>query len=319
MKSKLLFLTSIFAVSVLTGCTNAVSASSNNAKVLGVEFDITYYKASEAGDQFTITPTISYKDDKEVKVNMKWLTSNASVATVDSGVVTTLAGGKCNITLVAGYKAASCYVEVPKDDPVTPVDPTDPDTPTPGEFTITLNKSELTMRTGDTFTLIATTSEAAEITWNSTNPTAASVVNGVVTAHEEGTTTIIASSKGKTARCEVTVSNEEVDPGEKEDEDMTVKVYFFLDYNNVDAEDTSGTKLLAFFWWYEDRPIAQSGKVPANPTKAPDKAFPYFAGWSDHSLVDSKDQLIDLNTYSPGARSYIYIYGIWSDVQGGLN
>ena len=36
-----------------------------------------------------------------------------------------------------------------------------------------------------------------------------------------------------------------------------------------EKEDLTGKKLLAKFWWYEDRPIGESGKVPANPTTAP--------------------------------------------------
>ena len=317
MKKNVLFVASLLAASVLTGCAPAVYSSSfaNDLKVTEVELDVTYYKASEAGEQFTITPTIHYRDDKEVKVGQKWISSNEKVATVDNGVVTTLMGGHCNISFIAGMKMASCYVQVPKDDAPTPGG----DTPvTPGEFQISLDKEELTLKPTETYTLRATTSEAAEVIWTSTNEAVATVSNGVVSALSEGTTTIVASANGKYARCEVTVSDEEFDPGQPQDEDMTVKVYFFIDYNNVDDEDTTGKKLLSFFWWYEDRPIAESGKVPPTPSVAPDKAFPYFAGWSDHSLVDSKSQLIDLSTYVIGSRSYIYIYGIWTDNQGGL-
>ena len=318
MKKNLFFLTSILALSALTGCTTASSGATfaNAMKVENVELDVTYYKASEAGEQFTITPTIHYKDDKEVKVETKWITSNSNVAVVEDGVVTTLAGGHCNVSFIAGVKMASCYVEIPKNDPTPTPGPDEP--VVPGEFTISLDRESLTLKPTETYTLRVTTSEAAEVTWTSTNPEVATVTNGLVSALTEGTTTIVASANGKYARCEVTVSASEPDPGQPEHEDMTVKVYFFIDYNNVDDEDTSGKKLLAFFWWYEDRPIAQSGKVPATPTVAPDKAFPYFAGWSDHSIVDSKDQLIDLSTYVIGSRSYIYIYGIWTDNQGGL-
>ena len=317
MKRMRYVLTSLLAIGALTGCSNITPANAfgNALKVESVELDITYYKAQEAGEQFTITPTVHYKDDKEVKIESKWITSNPNIATVDNGVVTTLAGGHCNISYLAGIKMASCYVEIPKDDTTPPTDPDDPEVP--GEFTIKLDKSTLTLKENETYTFTVTMSQASEVTWTSTDPSVATISSsGMVTALKEGTTTIVASAQNKYARCEVTVSNQAPDPGQPE-EDMDLKVYFFIDYNNVDEDDTSGKKLLAFFWWYQGRPIAESGKIPANPTSAPDKAFPYFVGWSDHSIIDSKSQLIDLSTYTSDS-SFVYIYGIWTDNQGGL-
>ena len=104
---------------------------------------------------------------------------------------------------------------------------------------------------------------------------------------------------------------------EDDDEDKQCTVYFFIDYNNIDENDKTGTKLLAKFKWYGDRPISESGLVPANPTQAMDPAFPYFIGWSNHTIIDTKDDLWDINNDVIGNGYYFYLYGIWSDVSGG--
>ena len=325
MKKFRLVLASILAFIGLASCNQQENnlVNDNDFKVTKVTLDITYQKL-EIGETITLTPTISYKDDQEVDVYKEWKSSNTRIASVsDTGMVMALKNGRAAITFIAGYKSASCSIEVPSvDGNDIYVDPnggngeTDPNQP--GTFTIRINTQSVTLKTGDTYQLTATTSEEAAVTWTSSNEEVASVSQaGMVTAIKEGSATIRATSNGKSVACEVTVSDsmEEL----PHDDDMTVHVYFFLDYNNVDEDDTTGKKLLTHFWWYEDKPIAQSGKVPANPSTSPTPDFPYFAGWSDHPIIDSKDQLLDLSTYKVGSRQFIYIYGIWTDVQGGMN
>lgn len=80
---------------------------------------------------------------------------------------------------------------------------------------ITLNKSELSLDiyTNATFTLIATSSSTGAITWESSDPSVATVVGGVVTAIKAGSATITASQaadenhKAGSATCELTVVN----------------------------------------------------------------------------------------------------------------
>ena len=321
-KTKLLFLTSILALAGLTGCNRIEKGviSENDLKVTSVTLDVTYQKL-EVGESITLTPTITYKDNQEVDCYKEWRSSNSAIASVsDTGMVLALKTGRAAITFIAGYKSASCSIEVPGSDIY--VDPTNPDEGgeggQPGEFTIRLNRSSLALTTGDTFQLVATTSEEASVSWSSSDEAVATVSQaGMVTALKEGNATIHATSNGKSVSCEVSVSDEQ-QPVVPEDEDMTVHIYFFIDYNNADEEDTTGKKLLTHFWWYEDKPIAESGKVPANPTTAPTPDFPYFAGWSNHPIIDSKDGLLDLTTYKVGSRQFLYIYGIWTDVQGGM-
>lgn len=76
---------------------------------------------------------------------------------------------------------------------------------------VTLNKSEETISVGNTETLIATVvpSNATDktVTWASDDEEVATVLNGVVMGVSAGTATITATASGKTATCEITVTN----------------------------------------------------------------------------------------------------------------
>ena len=323
-KNRLALMTAILALVGLTGCDKNVEDHINDdLAVTSVVLDKTYATLEE-GESLQLTPTITYKDENEYSCYQEWRTSNAKIATVsDSGLVLALKPGSVSITFIAGFKSAACSINVPSGE-VTPVVPVDPDVPGGGgesEFSISLNSSSISLVLDDVhnyYQLEAATSVQADVTWSSSDEEVATVsATGLVTALAEGNAVITASANGKEASCNVSVLAE---TGEDVpvDEEMTVHIYFFIDYNNVDEDDLTGKKLLAKFWWYEDRPIGQSGLVPTNPTNAPIPAFPYFAGWSDHPLIDSKDDLIDFSTYSVTNRSFLYIYGIWTDVQGGM-
>ena len=318
-KTRLTLLTAILALVGLSGCNKNVEDQTNDDfAVTSVTLDKTYATVEE-GESLQLTPTITYKDEKEHSCYKEWKTSNAKIATVsETGLVLALKPGNVSITFIAGFKSAACSITVPSDD-ITPIDPDIPGGE--DEFSIELNSSSISLVLDDVhnyYQLEATTSAQADITWSSSNEDVATVSDsGLVTAIAEGDAVITATANEVSVTCDVSVltePEEDVPP----DENMTVHIYFFIDYNNVDEDDLTGKKLLAKFWWYEDRAIGESGQVPANPTNPPIPAFPYFAGWSDHPLIDSKDDLIDLSTYSVVNRSYIYIYGIWTDVQGGM-
>ncbi len=75
---------------------------------------------------------------------------------------------------------------------------------------VTLDKTKLSLEAGEETTLVATinpsTATNQSITWTSSNEETATVVNGKVTTHHEGTTTITATSaNGKKATCDVNV------------------------------------------------------------------------------------------------------------------
>ena len=80
---------------------------------------------------------------------------------------------------------------------------------------LTLNKTSLTLKVAEQFSLTATVSpdNATDktLTWESGNTSVAGVANGVVTAKAAGTATItVRSANGKTASCEVTVQEKDV-------------------------------------------------------------------------------------------------------------
>lgn len=315
-KLRLFFISSLLLAAPLTACNKVnyspTKPSGNDLCVTGVTLDVNYMSL-EVGETLQLIPTITYKDDKEVSVYTEWRSSNEKVALVsETGFVSAISGGTAFITFIAGYKSASCEIVVPKHD--SPVDPDDP--PVPGEFTIRLNSTAETLQFGETFQLIATTSETADVSWNVTSGGNIVTVdsNGLVTAGSVvGNATVTATANEKTASCVFTVED-----GGGEDDERTISYFFFIDYNNVDETDTTGNRLLAHFLWYPDRPVGQSGLVPSDPTVAPTSDFPYFIGWSDHAIIDSKDGLIDVNTYTSGdTRNFIYIFGIWADVQKG--
>ena len=89
---------------------------------------------------------------------------------------------------------------------------TDPDDDTDiAVTTVSLDKNSLTLRTGESYTLIVTVSPSnatdKSIIWSSANSSVASVSAGKVTAKSEGTTTITATAhNGKKASCTVTVN-----------------------------------------------------------------------------------------------------------------
>ncbi len=314
---KLFALSSLLLITPLAGCSAADFSFNHKVKdnVESVELDITVMKV-DIGDSFQLTPTVTYRDGKEPENIYKlWMSSNERVATVtQTGFVSAIGGGDATITFLIGKTgSACCSVHVNKDDggdiPPTP--------PQPGEFTISLNATRKTLSFGQTFLLLATTSEDAEVSWSVTSGVGIVEVDntGLVTAGSvAGEAVVTATANDKSASCTFTV---EADPDDDDDEKI-IEFFFFIDYNNVDETDTTGNRLLAHFLWYPDRPVGQSGLVPSDPTVAPTSDFPYFIGWSDHAIIDSKDGLIDVNTYTSGdTRNFIYIFGIWADVQKG--
>lgn len=305
----------VFLSALLLGSITACSMPGSPNKVSGndvekVTLDVSYMKLEE-GETLQLHPTIKYYDDQEIEVFKMWRTSNSKVATVDeNGLVYAVGGGTATITYLVGItKSAACVIEVPKQDQGGG---DDPGPVVPGEFSIRLNSYSEELKFHQTFQLMATTSEEALVTWEVTSGGTVVTVDqtGLVTAGTVvGQAVVTASANGKSVSCSFNV----VDEGDDE-EDKTIKLYFFIDYANVDETDKTGTKLLATFKWYPDRVLSQD-VIPSDPTKAPTSDFPYFIGWSTRAIVDDKSGLIDWSTYVTGdTRNYVYIFGIWSDV-----
>ena len=164
--------------------------------VEGVSLDKTSAELVE-GDKMTLTATIAPANASNKNVN--WSSSNASVATVDNGVITAVAPGSAVITVTTedGGKTASCAVTVKaRVYPVTGV---------------TLDKSSAELVVEETLMLTATiipdNATNKNIIWSTSNFAVATVQNGKVTAVSPGTAVITVTTEdgNKTATCSITV------------------------------------------------------------------------------------------------------------------
>ena len=145
------------------------------------------------GDTLTLTATVkpANADDQTVT----WKTSDATIATVDNGVVVTLAPGTVTITATAGSKAATCVITV--EERYIPV------------TEIVLNYTEATIHVGESLELTATVlpENATEptVTWKSSNTKVATIRRKVVNGVSEGTAIITAKAGDVEATCIITV------------------------------------------------------------------------------------------------------------------
>ena len=136
--------------------------------------------------------------------NVKWTSSDTSIATVTNGRVT-------------GKKAGSTYVSATTSNgikAIARVTVTKTSVPVTG---ISLNKTKVSLVEGSSATLVATIkpSNATDksIIWTSSNTNIATVSNGVVMAKKAGTATITAkTSNNKKATATITVTKKTVVP-----------------------------------------------------------------------------------------------------------
>ena len=145
------------------------------------------------GDETTLTATV--KPDDATDSTISWITSDASVATVDGGKVKTLKPGKVTITAQAGEKTDACVITVDKRFiPVT---------------SVSLNEHTLTLVEGDETTLTATVKpdDATEpsVSWSTSDASVATVDGSKVKTLKPGKVTISAKAGEKTDACVITV------------------------------------------------------------------------------------------------------------------
>ena len=117
--------------------------------------------------------------------NPKWSVTNSGMSRIDSnGVLTVTAAGTTTVILNDGNRSAKCKVYVDNGKPTG------------------ISASKLTLQKGKTGTLTAKT---AGVSWFSSNPNVATVVNGKVTAKNIGYATISAYTKTGASTCLVQV------------------------------------------------------------------------------------------------------------------
>ena len=148
----------------------------------------------------TASLTASVTPSNASNQNVSWTSSNTSVASVSaSGVVTAKSGGTATITVTTedGGFTATCDVTV-----------------TIAVSSVSLNKSNLSLKPGETYQLTASVSPSdannKAVSWKSSNAAVAKVSDsGLVTAVTDGTASITVTTDdgGHTASCSVIVSS----------------------------------------------------------------------------------------------------------------
>ena len=154
----------------------------------------------DVGDGYTIKATIS--PSNATSKNVRWTSSDTSVATVRGGVIIALKEGTTTITATTNNgKTASAKVTVKK----KIIEP----------YSISLDKTNSTINVGGKVTLFATitpsNAQNKTVTWSSSDKSIATVSNGQVTGLKTGTVTITAKTfNGKTATATVKVTDQVV-------------------------------------------------------------------------------------------------------------
>lgn len=149
------------------------------------------------GETKTVTAKV-YPSDATDKT-VVWSSRNEPVVKVENGKLTALKGGVAAICAETrnGEVQAFCIVRVPYENPVTG---------------ISLDKSQIEMIVGEEINLVASISPSdatvKSITWTTSDRSVATVVNGKVTAVNEGKAiiTVKTDDGGKTATCVVIVT-----------------------------------------------------------------------------------------------------------------
>lgn len=169
---------SAFGTAALQGC--------NNQENISLDLEETSIQI-QVGETYRLNATVSGNN------SIAWESGNNAVATVDaSGRVRGVSIGAATIEASCGGKTAVCEVTV---------------TEATAE-TITLKSTSLGMVAGETFALEADiTPVHSVVEWSSSNPAIATVDgNGNITAINEGTAEISATSGETSATCLVTVA-----------------------------------------------------------------------------------------------------------------
>jgi len=184
----------------ITACTEeAVITAPVTPAVTTVSLNVTATQL-EIGRTINITPTVKDQRDSVMRdQTVAWSSNNTSVATVVNGLVTGVSKGQATITAAVGGKfaTATIFVTDPTVATVT-VTATVPPTFFVGQ---TLQATSVARDSGNNTLTSFTT------TWTSSTPAVASVsATGLITALSAGTTTITATSGGKTGTLNVTVS-----------------------------------------------------------------------------------------------------------------
>ncbi|HEY2492387.1 MAG TPA: Ig-like domain-containing protein [Paenibacillus sp.] len=152
----------------------------------------------EVGESATLSATAVYTDmtTKVVTTSTEWTSGNAAIATAYNGSVTAKSEGTVTVIAVYGGISESVQVKVTKKVKALVKDVQNVD--------LRIGKTQDVILTA-TYSDNSTEQVSDKADWTSANNNIATVVNGKVTAHSSGTTTITAVYGKQTVSLEVTV------------------------------------------------------------------------------------------------------------------
>ncbi|MGN0437191.1 MAG: Ig-like domain-containing protein [Lachnospiraceae bacterium] len=186
-------------------------------------------KTISPNESFQLVPSVM--PDSTLNDYLVWTSTDPHVAAVDeNGMVTGIKEGAVLISVRTknGEKQAVCKVIVKGE----------------GTNTITLKESDISLKTGETYSLNVT-SESENVKWSCDNLSVAKVEQGIVTGVGEGTAfvSVVEENSGRVATCKVTVTDCGV-MGVTLPESMDVQVGMYALLNaNVIPEAAQNRKL----------------------------------------------------------------------------
>lgn len=172
----------------------------------GITLDRTDFTMGSAGEQVQITASVIPAGATGTVV---WTSSDPSVATVsDTGLVTAVSRGTVTITAAIGDVSAECIVRCPRLPEGAGGEPGAPTSSPSAGGTLTLNKTDFTIRSVDPSTVqLKASGGDGSYTWTSSDPSVATVSDtGLVTKVGAGQCTVTVTSGGQTATCIVRIS-----------------------------------------------------------------------------------------------------------------
>ena len=141
----------------------------------------------------TVSLSATVFPENTTNKTITWSSSDETVATVQSGTVSTIKIGQAIIKATCGDKYATCVVNV------IPIEVDG----------ITINTEAVTLKVGEAITVTATVkpdnATDKTITWSSSDESGATVQNGTITALKTGQAIIKAACGNKVATCVVNV------------------------------------------------------------------------------------------------------------------
>ena len=283
---------SIFALVVSAFILANCYKENPNKGITSIELNYTTLELG-IGQTQTLAVVRILPDDANDKT-VTWTNSTPAIASFDTnnGTVRALSKGSTNITAKAGKVSVTCIVTVTE-------------TAVPVEK-ITLDKTNLMLEKGKSFTLTATVEPAnatnRTVSWSSSTNKVSVDKNGKVTAIDIGEATIRAQAGDKIATCTVTVVLQEI-PVDS----------ISLSYANLFYTSEENASVLDLFSGYSGFGVCSKwDEICANTiyfiaTVKPDNASNKKVSWtsSNHSVVEIRE----INSYGSPVRPYVYVKG----------